>query len=95
MVRRRRENNEIAGEDEMSKVNSRWRLCTSVLAGSLSFGFWAHPALAQSQTEAPSNEGAARTESTALEMVIVTAEKRQETSLNVRSEEHTSELQSP
>ena len=67
----------------MSKVNSRWRLCTSALAGSVSLGFWAHPALAQSQTEAPSNEGAARTESTALEMVIVTAEKRQETSLNV------------
>jgi iron complex outermembrane receptor protein len=72
----------------MSKVNSRWRLCTSALAGSLSLGFWAHPALAQSQTyalnaEAASNEGAARTESTALEMVIVTAEKRQETSLNV------------
>ena len=143
----------------MSKINSRWWLCTSALAGSLSVGFWAHPALAQSQTyafdippeplsaafrdfthttgqqiiftddtvagktaaavhgnltvdaalaqllsgttlavqrsstggilirsknaEAASKEGAARTESTALETIVVTAEKRQETSLNV------------
>ena len=80
-VRRRRENNEKEGENEMSKVNSRWWLCTSALAGSLSLGFWANPALAQSQTYA--NEAAARTESDALETIVVTAEKRQETSLNV------------